>query len=225
MRAPAEVNGSDGQLRVETLSAETSLFFLSQDISARAQLEDGGAIATGSGRKVLLVYPTGHARKPLQRSPGRILPGSHPTAERKSELPPRFLSRSVSNERLFQPPHQRPIFKDIVRRSVEIAVGGRSLQQTVANQAGQGPRIKVGGGNKRLQRLRPAQRDFHQHLSTQIGQTALHVFVNTAGHLTPDLLSKRTFGGRQSVAPQHHPASQQRRRTSPTRTCPNPPHR
>ena len=104
---------------------------------------------------------------------------------------------AVSNERLLQPPHQRPIFKDIVCRSVETAAGGRSLQQTVANQAGQSARIKVGGGNKRLQSLRPAQRDFHQHLSTQIGQTALHIFVNTASHLAPDLLSKRTFGGRQ----------------------------
>ena len=79
LRPPVEASGSDGQIRVMTPSGYTSLFFLRQGVTSLQQLELTGAITAGSGRKILLVYPVGTERKPLRRSPGRVLPGIHPT--------------------------------------------------------------------------------------------------------------------------------------------------
>lgn len=74
-----EKDGSDGQLRVVSPSGETCLFFSRQGVSAAQELELSGAIASGSGRKVLLIYPAGNEPKnPLRRNPGRLLPGGHP---------------------------------------------------------------------------------------------------------------------------------------------------
>lgn len=81
LRIPTEADGSDGQLRISGPSGETSLFFTSQDVSAKALLQRVNAIVPGSGRKVLLVYPVGNERKAPRRNPGRILPGGFKSVE------------------------------------------------------------------------------------------------------------------------------------------------
>lgn len=81
LRIPTEADGSDGQLRINGPSGETSLFFASQDVGAKALLQRANAIVPGSGRRVLLIYPVGNERKESRRNPGRILPGGSKTAE------------------------------------------------------------------------------------------------------------------------------------------------
>jgi hypothetical protein len=78
---PTEIDGSDGQLRINGPSGETSLFFASQDITAKARLQRANAIVPGSGRKVLLIYPVGNERKESRRNPARILPGGSKPGE------------------------------------------------------------------------------------------------------------------------------------------------
>lgn len=79
--ASVETDGSDGQLRVVSPGGETCLFLLRQGVSAIQELEIAGAIVSGSGRKVLIIYPVGSEPKnPLRRNPGRLLPGGHTPA-------------------------------------------------------------------------------------------------------------------------------------------------
>ena len=78
LQASTAADGSDGQLRVVTPAEETCIFLSRQGVSAVQELERTGAIVTGSGRKVLLIYPVGSEPKSLRRHPGMVLPGGHP---------------------------------------------------------------------------------------------------------------------------------------------------
>jgi hypothetical protein len=77
LQASTAADGSDGQLRVVTPSGETCIFLSRQSFSTVEALERAGAFATGSGRKVLLIYPVGSEPSPRHRNPGRVLPGGH----------------------------------------------------------------------------------------------------------------------------------------------------
>lgn len=77
LQTSTAADGSDGQLRVVTPAGETCIFLSRQGVSAVHELERAGAIVTGSGRKVLLIYPVGSEPSPLRRNPGRVLPGGH----------------------------------------------------------------------------------------------------------------------------------------------------
>lgn len=81
LRIPIEIDGSDGQLRINGPFGETSLFFASQDVTAKALLQRANAIVPGSGRKVVVVYPVGNERKESRRNPARILPGGSKPGE------------------------------------------------------------------------------------------------------------------------------------------------